>query len=271
MTYDIIERSVSEGQPIELYEFSRTVQTWKYTSDDEDYDLSGAIFSAIPIKRSKVEQSQDPGKNPVTVELPFDASFVQQYISSPPSASIALTIRRIHRTDTDDEIVVIWIGRVVNVLFRDSLAIIRCEPIFTALKRPALRRLYQTTCPHVLYGAVCLANKATFQLNATLFSASGTTLQSTDFASEADGYFTGGYIDLVQDGDISNRFILTHVGNTITINLPFAGILNDDDVVVFPGCDHTLSVCVNKFDNVNNFGGQPFIPEKNPFGVVSVF
>ena len=37
------------------------------------------------------------------------------------------------------------------------------------------------------------------------------------------------------------------------------------DVDVFAGCDHTVDTCDQKFDNVINYGGWPYVPSKNPF------
>lgn len=31
------------------------------------------------------------------------------------------------------------------------------------------------------------------------------------------------------------------------------------------GCDHSTSTCQSRFDNLDNYGGFPFIPTKNPF------
>lgn len=271
MTYDAIETSAYEAEPQELFTFTRSAQILRYTSGDSDLNVAGNVYSAVTIQRTKVEQNQDPGRSPVTIRAARTLTFVQQYISSPPSGVVSLTIQRFHKTDTDEQVVVIWIGRVVNVKFESDQVTIRCEPILTALKRPALRRVYQTTCPHLLYGPICRATRGDFQLDATLTSASGVTLQSGSFALEADGYYTGGYIEWINEGATNRRFILDHVGITITINLPFSGIPSNADVVVFPGCDHSLSTCVNKFSNEENYGGFPYIPQKNPFNGTSIF
>lgn len=37
-------------------------------------------------------------------------------------------------------------------------------------------------------------------------------------------------------------------------------------VATYPGDDHTLTTCDQKFNNAVNYGGDPFIPQKNPMG-----
>jgi len=44
-----------------------------------------------------------------------------------------------------------------------------------------------------------------------------------------------------------------------------------DQVRAYPGCDHSLITCANKFGNSLNFGGFPFMPEKNPMDGTPVF
>lgn len=33
-----------------------------------------------------------------------------------------------------------------------------------------------------------------------------------------------------------------------------------DELRLYPGCDKTLATCRDKFDNVINFRGEPFVP-----------
>jgi len=41
-------------------------------------------------------------------------------------------------------------------------------------------------------------------------------------------------------------------------------------VKIYPGCDRVRATCESKFDNLDNFGGFPWIPTKNPFGGSSI-
>jgi hypothetical protein len=38
-------------------------------------------------------------------------------------------------------------------------------------------------------------------------------------------------------------------------------------VSYYPGCDRTRLTCSLKFGNIANFGGFPWVPQKNPFRV----
>lgn len=271
MTYDAIETSVRDAQPVELYTFTRGPEVFRFTTAQETHTFSGLTYTAFPIQRSKIEATQDVSRNPINFTADNTLPFVQQYIAAPPTDIIDVTIQRFHVTDVAQEAVVFWLGRVVNVKFRDDEVQIRCEPIFTSLKRPALRRLYQSNCPHLLYGPVCTVNRLSFLTNATITMVSGITLTAVAFGSQADGYWTGGLIEWTNNGLINKRFVTAHTGQVVTINLPFAGIQPTDSVQIFPGCDHTLTTCVTKFSNELNYGGFPYIPVKNPFAGTPVF
>lgn len=264
MTFQAQESSTYSAHPIELYQFSRGSVTWRYTSADEDKVISLITYTKQAIDRTAFEQTQEMSRSPITLTVDKNLPFVLQYRGSPPSDIVLLKIQRYH--ELDGELVTPWMGRVTNVKFKERTAEIRCEPIYTSMKRPVLRRRYQTTCPHVLYGAMCGAPSASFVTNVTVQSVNGLTISSSTFALQADGYYSGGYVDWEVGGNLERRFILSHVGSDITINLPFASGVNGSIIRAYPGCDHLLSTCNSKFSNVLNYGGQPFYPKKNPFG-----
>jgi hypothetical protein len=41
-------------------------------------------------------------------------------------------------------------------------------------------------------------------------------------------------------------------------------------VNLYPGCNKSMDHCINRFDNILNYGGFPWIPGKNPFGGTSI-
>ena len=270
MTYESREESVYEGSPVELYEFNREgAQFWRYTSADSVREFQGATYRAIAISRSSIEQSQDIFKNNLKVTMSSNTAFVQQYITSPPTDRIVLLLRRFHHEDP--EVISLWSGRVVNVEFREETVEVTLEPVHASLKRPALRRLYQATCPHLLYGPVCKADPTTFRLTTNLTAVSGLTLTSPDIGLQADDYYTGGYVELQVAGVFNKRFILSHTGNDIEINLQLSGAAVGVEVFIYPGCSHNVTICRTKFNNLANYGGQPWIPRKHPMAGVPIF
>lgn len=61
------------------------------------------------------------------------------------------------------------------------------------------------------------------------------------------------------------RMIVGHTGINITLVSPMPSLVPGQAVRLYAGCDHSTTVCKNRFDNLANYGGFPWIPGKNPF------
>jgi uncharacterized phage protein (TIGR02218 family) len=270
MTYAEREESIYEGNPVELYQFLREDgKVWRYTSADENQTYAGNLYTAIPIQRDEIEASQDIERASLKVEMPSTIDFAQQFISEPPFIRYSLTMWRYHVGDS--QVVSLWIGRVINVLQKESTAEVLCESSQSSLKRTTLRRLYQKSCPHVLYGDNCRVDKSLFETLATVSGVSGLDIISAQYAIVESRYFLGGYVEITKNGDLFRRFITNHVGPVITVNLPIYGLSVGDILTSYPGCNHGVLACKVKFNNIENYGGFPWIPDKNPMGTVPIF
>lgn len=270
MTYADQENSIYGGKPVELYTFIREGLIWRYATGDDDQILAGFTYKAVPIDRGAIEQSADTVRNAISLKCAASLGVLDAFMVGVPSGVTTLEIVGFHYGI--NEYVNKWRGRILNVKFQQREADIKCEPIFTSLLRPVLRRFYQTTCPHVLYGAGCKAARGSFAVTGELAGSNGSNIQSALFAAKPDGWFTGGYIDYSpNDGEVQRRFVLAHVGDTVSTSIPFVAIPGNAIITAYPGCDHSLITCHNKFGNEDNYGGQPFYPAKNPFGGSQVF
>jgi len=271
LTYDAVETSVYEGEPVEVYKFDREgIKIWRYTSADRDVIVGGDIYLAAPMKRNDIEGSQDVERTALKITMPADADFPRQFIASPPTDRISAEVRRYHQSDP--EIAFLWVGRVINVEHHEFEAIVLCESSISSLKRPTLRRIYQTTCPHLLYGPECALVQSAWGVDATLAAGtSGVTLVSSAFSGFAGGYFAGGFVQIVVSSNINRAFISAHSGGTLTTGLPLQGAAVGLQVTAFPGCDHSLATCASKFSNSLNYGGFPYIPTKNPMNGTPIF
>lgn len=270
MTYSVYEISEYSGHPIELYEFKYGAKAFRYTSFDQDVLYNGQIYSATTIKRSGIDSSQEFAKATLTFNMPRDELFPQQFISTAPANIIQVTIQRFHNGDTSG--VVTWKGRVNNVSFEENEATIDCSSVISTLKRPGLRRTYQKQCPHILYGTSCGLSRSVFSTFATIATITGNVITSSVFSLQTDGYYTGGMVEYNDpDGVVLTRFITDHVGTTLTLNIVPTGMSIGDTVTAAAGCDHTPTTCKTKFSNLDNYGGWPYIPQKNPMDGTPIF
>lgn len=278
------------GRPFQLYEFLRTSNGtdfyWRYNSSDRDIWYNNARWKAVPIIDNGVRLSGEAQSTDLEVTMPINEEFCEQFrlSGSVPSDTVWLRIRRLHVGDVDfsdpaqptvvGDALVIWIGTINGITQTGELeAKVRCSMLSASLRRGGLRYGYQKNCPHVLYAPnTCKANKEDFRVTGEVTAIDGNQITVAEFGAQDEGWFNGGWVEWTQpSGMVERRMILTSTGSDIFImGLPVEMAVGDT-ISAFAGCDRTIDTCVNKFDNLENYGGFPHSPGRNPFDGNPVF
>ena len=139
------------------------------------------------------------------------------------------------------------------------------KPFSFTLNRPMPRKILQPSCGWTLGDAGCTVNLAFFTFVNTV--GAGTTniaITAATTITQADGYFSQGQIQMTsgQNAGLSGS-IVTHVGQVLTLSRPFPFPVNGGDTFqIIAGCDHTQKTCLQKFSNLINYGGAPYIPDR---------
>jgi uncharacterized phage protein (TIGR02218 family) len=270
VSFDSVERSAESGRPVEVYTFSRGSIVWRFTSADRDVTVATQVYTAAVIRRSGIEQGPEVNRSGMKLTVPQDFPLATLYAIAPPSDTISLVLQQYHYGDNNAA--TIWQGRIVGVRFNGTAAEISLQPITSSMQRTGLRRIYQKQCPFALYGADCRLDPAAFRVTSTAAVVAGLNVSVTAAASQPDGYYEGGYLEWqVGTGVYERRFIFTHVGIVLGVDVEPLGLLAGTAVRIYPGCDHILATCNTKFSNAVNYGGMPYIPTKNPFGSDPVY
>lgn len=277
MTYAEFETSAFSSQPVELYTFTIGSTQFRFTSGQVDIQTqTQGLFEAQPIQRANIDATQDISKSSLTITGPNDLPFVRQYVLTPPSSIVNLLIQRFQRQDDDDELIILYTGRVNNVAFRSGDTVeIRCESIYTTLRRPALRRYYQLNCPYKLYDSnTCRAIENQFVDVHEVTSIDGLTINYDDTSLREPNYYTGGILRW-SNGDpltAATRFVRRNESTgVVVINAPIPLATSGNSITITAGCAHNITDCRDKFSNLENYGGFPFIPSKNPMNGTPIF
>ena len=262
MSYEGQETSKQDGAPVELFQFVRGSTYYRYTGAELDVTDTDQEWTSTPISRSAIEVTPERVRNGIQITVPRNNPVADLFRISPPTDVVAVTIFRYHRDDL--ETIVMWMGRVLGVDWQGASATLQCEPVSTSARRNGLRPVYQKNCRHVLFGTGCRLNRDDFKIETTVASISGNTLTVADLL---DLPYAGGYVEWESTpGSIDRRFIReADTDGALVLSIPFQGIAASDAVKVYPGCAHDTVTCDEVYDNLENFGGQPFIPSKNPF------
>lgn len=261
MSYEDFERSVDEAGPVELYRFVLSAaERHLFTSGDAEITYAGDTYAPVTISRSEIEQTAEIHRGELEVQVSRDNPLVAQFTAAPPDRIVTLTVFRHHRDDS--EFITYWKGRLLSVLWAGGQVTLKCEPVFSSLKRAGLRRRYQASCPHVLYGPGCFVTRAAFATEGVVTQLVGARVSADAFGAHPNGWFTGGYL---QFGALARRLIMSHINANVTLSAPLPELTVGASVTAYAGCDHALSTCDTKFDNAANNGGFPFAPQRNPF------
>lgn len=292
MTFSLFEESLSGGKPITLYRF-------KYGPGAEDYicytdaekpiRFNNNVYDPVPVDRGKIVSTGNLDKAAVSFTLPDRSAMGDLFRSSPPSYVITLEIYEGHdarraeetaplpgltsTTEDVEDFHLVWGGRIVGYSSERGSIKLNGEPISTALQRPGLRRNYQRGCPHVLYGPDCKAVKRRFTTTITNIGSNNTILVSPAGLGVL-ARFLGGTIEWTDSR--GHKAIFTVYGTAESGALRLSGTPLGAavglSVDMFLGCDHTRGDrgCA-MHNNILNFGGQPWIPLKNPVSVVSPY
>lgn len=256
MTFNTFETSQSEALPAELYVFESDGLSYRYTSHDADiaHPILG-IFTAQTLRRNNINQGSEANKNSLSIVAQPNLGLFNHYQSIPLIGLMSLTIFKCHLTDFDT--VALWRGSVLGVELNDGDATIKCEPLSVSLNRIGLHRLYSKTCAHTLYDSFCQVPKTA--INATVMAINGIDIVLN--VSLPSGHYAGG---MVEKADGSSKLMIVNNADNVISLIYVADIVAGDDVKVYQGCDKQLNTCANRFNNVLNFGGFPWLPSKNP-------
>lgn len=271
MTFRAIETSPHDGEPFNLYEIANGTAAWRFNTTELEVDHNGDTYTPAQITHTAPVETQELGKSSIKVSIPRDNPVAQMYNAHPPTAVTWVTVYEKHQTDS--EVLVSWLGRVTDSELIDGHTCeLRCEPITTSIRRMGLRRFYQRQCPHLLYGTSCKVNDALYRVARNITGVSGLSLAIAGDALPVNR-FAGGMVTWDSVVGPQYRFITSNSANQLEVNMPILaptdpfgrGLAVGDVVRFFPGCAHTLTDCIDKFNNLDNYGGFPFTPLNTPF------
>lgn len=272
MSYDSLETSVESGRPVELYEIVVGTQTFRYTSAEDEQPIGAVTYEPKPISRGKVEEGPQRRNADFVVKLPTSDPLSQLFLGVLPGVRVPIVVRRFHRGDTSvmggPEVVITFSGFVLSANFAKNGKECRltARHALASLNRIIPARSFMSSCNHVLYHATTCRADDTSPANrvsaAPVVSQVATALTVTGLSGTfPDGTFDSGFVEAVGTSDF--RLVLSHAGDVLTLLTPFT--TTPATVNVFRGCPHTIAACKTDFDNVINFGGFAFVPNRNPY------
>lgn len=273
MSFGSYEGNDRQGGIVTLYRFSisDTDRICYNDGDDIEY-FEDNKYEKIAISRSDIASEGSLNKQSMDVVVPENSEIAMIFRFYPPSYVVTLEIFEGHFDDRERHFVQIWEGRVLNARVEDDKTTLSCELASTSLRRIGLRRNYQRQCPHDLYGPGCRATKTEITLTAIRYEKQVlVTTEPENFSPEM--FATGVMTWVGSNGRKEIRSIVgaSVDGGEVTFVLGGPVLSQPSQIKATKGCLHNERTCVEWHDNILNFGGQPWIPERNPIGTSATY
>jgi uncharacterized phage protein (TIGR02218 family) len=168
--------------------------------------------------------------------------------------------------DTSAGLLTLFSGRIVEVDLGRTKASIKANTHLELLNLQWPWRLFQPGCARTLFDAGCGLNKSSFGIAATAQGGATVRLLNVTGPSQPAGYFSLG-TGLFTSGTMAGKKFaikLSQVSGATTgihplVPFPVAPAANDM-LTLYPGCDKLQATCKDKFGNLQNFEGFPYVP-----------
>lgn len=264
MTFDALETSRTDAQPIELFEFIGTFASYRVTSYQMSITAAGGTFTPLAaLERGvlKVGTQEEDGLA-LDITLPFDHPLVVAYAYETAPPQLDFTLYRVHKSDLTTPITM-WKGKVTTFTVEGRKAKFRVPSLFSyMLSGVAPQPRFQAPCNHLLFDARCQVSAAANQFTTTVVAIVDRiiTLAANPYA---DDECNAGEMQFPSGNQ--SRMIVGSVANDFTVTYPFSQLSVGASVTISRGCDHSFATCKTKYSNGINFGGLPLVPDTNPF------
>lgn len=265
------EYSKEHGKPYELYRFiwgPEVDQAYLYTNAHKDIEMGGGTFVRLPIDRKIYRTTGKAERDTMMIDIPVRSPLSNLFLEYPPPVPVAVTVFQGHFDENDEptQPLAVWMGWVTSSARQVNKASLSCESTVISLKRPGLKRNWQYGCPYVLYGNMCKAVREDFQKDVLVEDVqNGVPVFAAGWNDPWPAEkFIGGWMRWRSDVGVEYRTIRAADATTMQFNGVLRDIAAGDTVSVVLGCNHQMGDCRDIFNNIQNYGGQPWIPLSNP-------
>jgi len=241
---------------VEVYRFELNGEVRRFTSADAALEYAGETYEPLDgLHRDDLEQTGESARSSLVVEMPATAFPASLFAGGVPDGVVLL--RLMQRSSGAWRM--IWRGRVLSCEYQGIFARLQCEPWFTSLKAPGLRRMFTPSCPHDFCDWHCGLDPTDWTVTDRVAAVDGTWLHLPRAGEMAEGSLCGG---VLRFGGAA-REVLGHAGADLELMRALSGLKAGEYVSVLAGCDKSTATCAAR-GNLANHGGWPNIPHKDP-------
>ncbi len=259
----------------DLYRFKLTNGTvLAYTSADFDITYKDLLYSCDSACISRSEISWDCGLSvdDVTIELnPSDENLVgtvrmiEAFRNGTFDGAEVQMDLAFYKDGWDKEPLVLenmFSGNVDVEEVSGSYVKLNVKSLTELLNQDFPSAVYQASCSYSLYCNACGVKKEDHSEENTVESGS-TRKKIVCYLYRTGSYYQNGVIEFISGANKNIKKSIKQQSNgllELSTPLPFEP-KKGDWFIVSAGCDKTISMCKQKFFNLANYNGTPFIPK----------
>lgn len=254
-----------------LYKISDATKTWCYTNNDYNVDYMGNTYEAVTIFHDKIDNDgSEVCKQTIKIKMANSVPYIQNLMGAYDSLITEITIYRISNILSGGTANIEWIGNLNKINFDVSETSLAFGNLLYDTQRQSVKQVYQRYCPYALYNKQCKADKTAFRhitlmriwerLNDYQLKAPVGTIETSKL---------GGLLEITDDGgNILGSYFIRAISedlSVVTVNRPILHF--GTRVVLYDGCNRSMSDCHRHFHNSENFGGFVLLPLEDPTSI----
>ncbi len=221
--------------------------------------LDGVAVTPAVVSRSAIEFDRDAASQSCTITIRGVQDALHDLLTIPDATIKGEVLWRDLSSGTTE---VFFTGWGVPRASLGQIMSLKLRPDRRILDVLVPDKLLQRGCNHMFGDSGCGVNldDYTLEFECDQVSDDGMTVSHADMALQADAFYTWGRLVCGAE----QRLVLSHVGNGIRIQYPFANDIKGQTCQLVAGCDRQQATCSDKFNNGDRFCGMPYAPSINP-------
>lgn len=242
-----------------------------FTDHDQDLWVSGVTYIAkTGYKRTAIESGIALAPDNIDVDsFVEDDSISSEDIRAGEYDNAEVEIFMVNHESPSDGIIILRKGNIGNITLQDFAYVVEIRGLAQRMTVNILE-LYMISCRAELADGRCQVNMSAFTKGGSVTDV--VTDRRTISVHIPDlsfplNYFKYGTLTWTAGNNEGRSMEIKSFSvapYTLTLFLPMPGLIRVGDTFsIEAGCDKKFSTCRDRFNNVNNFRGEPYIPHED--------
>lgn len=235
-----------------------------FTDAMADLTVSGQLYKAVTgFEPSAIESTSQMAVDNMEINGLFNSSAVTPsdvYAGIYSDARIAAFY--VNRLSPADGVMSMKRGYIGQISWELGKFVVEVRGVMQPFSQNIVE-LCSETCRASLGDARCKVGMAQYTVTGTVATVAGNRVLTDTARLEPDGYFRYGVLKFTSGSNSGLAMeVKSFTNKTIELLLPLSRPISPGDTYTMTaGCDRTAPTCNDRFNNILNFRGEPYVPD----------